>query len=105
MKTILFIEEGGHLERRERLLPSFEERLLFFQGFIGSGEVAVCPWSAAGETPHTAIPRLEELVAPNEEWRAVVVADLSFGRGCQRGTEFVFNPFDVAGAIPDPAMP
>lgn len=105
MKTILFIEEGGHLVRRERLLPSFEERLLFFQGFIGSGEVAVCPWNAAGETPHTAIPRLEELVAPNEEWRAVVVADLSFGRGCQRGTEFVFNPFDVAGAVPDPAMP
>lgn len=96
MKTVLFVDE------------SLKNAIVGYQGFIdditGKYDVSVCPWYEDGSTPEDIVPDLENIVADDTSWRAIILVDLS-----EYGPQgaYIENPFDFLGngvAGPTPVL-
>lgn len=100
MKTVLFIEEKA-LDAREDLMSSYREYSGLFLQCLDAFDIHVCLWNSEEPSVSDAVPDLLRIVDRSTEWRAVVVADLSFGHGKQKGSTCVANPFDLYDLVQD----
>ena len=70
MKTVLFIDGSALYEAYRRMIRLFEE-------FEESGQIVVCRWDSHAFSPRAIRAELERVVAEDEQWRALIVSDLS----------------------------
>ena len=62
---------------------------LFFEPFLESKELALCPWDPAGQTLQEAVPGLLDAVGRCKSWRAVIINNCTIKDSKDR------NPYDV----------
>ena len=94
MKTVLFIEQGSKPEQR-RLIESYDLYRALLDECAAAFGISVQTWNPEGTTLETMLPDFPPPGAALREWQAIVLADLSFGVGKNRGREVIENPFDV----------
>lgn len=89
MKTVLFIDKS------ERVLwSSFLRYDFLFNDYLNDGLFDVCGWHPNGTSVASAIPELFAVLDDEEEWTAVVVADLRDGSARQECDRHFDNVFD-----------
>ena len=93
MKTVLFIENGA-APARHRMMDSYGSYRSLLDECALAFDIEVRTWNPDGTTLETMLPEFKPDF-DEEGWRAIVVADLSFGRGKNRGNAAVANPFDL----------
>lgn len=94
MKTVLFIERDI-ADEKEDLMPSYQVHMRLYEEIGKAFDIDVCPWYSQGQTIEAAVPNLYNILEGVNNWRGIVVSDLSYGRGKHAGEDIVANPFDL----------
>ena len=89
MKTVLFIDK-----REKGLWPSFLKYDFLLDEFRKEGLFEVCEWHSEQRSVSEAIPEIAGIIAPNDQWQAVVVTDLRQTEAELRDDAHFDNPFD-----------
>ena len=89
MKTILFIDKND-----EEVYGSFLRYDFLLDEHRKMGAYEVCGWQPEGMSVATALPELEQLVREEDDWRAVVVCNLSKQVDESADDRHFDNPYD-----------
>ena len=76
MKTVLFIERDI-ADEKEDLMPSYQVHMRLYEEIGKAFDIDVCPWYSQGQTIEAAVPNLYNILEGVNNWRGIVVRDLS----------------------------